>query len=302
MHGLVATLPDLDAYMPLHLHDLYYDVPEAKKVKLVSQSLKGRASNWWKQLQVGRRRNSQEKIREWRKMRKKFKEHFLPSNHVPSLLVEKQHKKGISSSGHQCQRQHKKGILSSDHQCKSNFATGQPSYDYFQVGCSTSVRVQETFDEGYHLKMLFSGEVVEPRYDEEKASIFGEEDMEENCGQEQDCSQALSVCDENFPVFDQYNEPDHDQDVAIFDDNSEVLAYEEVDNNTVSVANILGGSSDNTGSSIARRLVLKTGLNVILACNIPKNSPMLEADAEKKLVEKLIDLGYTRPKSNRSSS
>lgn len=73
-------------------------------------------------------------------------------------------------------------------------------------------------------------------------------------------------------------------------------------NNTVSVANILGGSSDNTGSGIARRLVLKTGLNVILACNIPKNSPMLEADAEKKLVEKLINLGYTRPKSNGSSS
>ncbi|GMP97244.1 hypothetical protein CsSME_00045576 [Camellia sinensis var. sinensis] len=73
-------------------------------------------------------------------------------------------------------------------------------------------------------------------------------------------------------------------------------------NNTVSVTNILGGSSDNTGSGIARRLVLKTGLNVILACNIPNNSPMLEADAEKKLVEKLIDLGYTRPKSNGSSS
>lgn len=73
-------------------------------------------------------------------------------------------------------------------------------------------------------------------------------------------------------------------------------------NNTVSVTNILGGSSDNTGSGIARRLVLKTGLNVILACNIPKNSPMLEAVAEKKLVEKLIDLGYTRPKSNGSSS
>ncbi|XP_059636237.1 uncharacterized protein LOC132278471, partial [Cornus florida] len=51
--------------------------------------------------------------------------------------------------------------------------------------------------------------------------------------------------------------------------------------NTVSVPSIIGGASDNTGSGIARRLVLKTGLNVILACNIPKNSPMLEADAEK---------------------
>ncbi|KAL6952976.1 hypothetical protein U1Q18_041384 [Sarracenia purpurea var. burkii] len=73
-------------------------------------------------------------------------------------------------------------------------------------------------------------------------------------------------------------------------------------NNTVGVANILGGSFDNTGYGIVRRLVLKTGLNVILACNIPKNSPMLEADAEKKLVQKLINLGYTKPKSNGSSS
>ncbi|XP_022722373.1 proteasome assembly chaperone 4 [Durio zibethinus] len=67
--------------------------------------------------------------------------------------------------------------------------------------------------------------------------------------------------------------------------------------NTVSVTSILGGASDNTGSGIARRLVLKTGLNVIVACNIPKNSPMLEANAEKKLVEKLIALGHSRSKS-----
>ncbi|KAK2647036.1 hypothetical protein Ddye_022231 [Dipteronia dyeriana] len=68
--------------------------------------------------------------------------------------------------------------------------------------------------------------------------------------------------------------------------------------NSVSVSSILGGVSDNTGAGIARRLVLKTGLNVIVACNIPKNSPMLEANAEKMLVEKLISLGYTRPKSS----
>ncbi|XP_031288142.1 uncharacterized protein LOC116146825, partial [Pistacia vera] len=68
--------------------------------------------------------------------------------------------------------------------------------------------------------------------------------------------------------------------------------------NTVIVSSILGGVSDNTGSGIAQRLVIKTGLNVILACNIPKNSPMSEVNAEKKLVEKLMSLGYTRPKSS----
>ncbi|KAB2067861.1 hypothetical protein ERO13_A09G242000v2 [Gossypium hirsutum] len=71
-------------------------------------------------------------------------------------------------------------------------------------------------------------------------------------------------------------------------------------NNTVSVTSILGGASDNTGSGIARRLVLKTGLNIIVACNIPKNNSMLEANAEKKLIEKLIALGYSRPKSQSS--
>lgn len=67
-------------------------------------------------------------------------------------------------------------------------------------------------------------------------------------------------------------------------------------NNVVSVTSILGGNSDNTGSGIARRLVLKTGLNIIMACNIPKNSPMVEIEAEKILIQKLISLGYTKPR------
>ncbi|XP_071704764.1 uncharacterized protein [Rutidosis leptorrhynchoides] len=73
-------------------------------------------------------------------------------------------------------------------------------------------------------------------------------------------------------------------------------------NNIVSVTSLLGGTSDNTGSGIARRIVLKTGFPVTLACNIPKDSPMLEAYAEKKLVEKLISLGYTKPKTQGSSN
>ncbi|KAJ3671613.1 hypothetical protein LUZ60_007692 [Juncus effusus] len=68
-------------------------------------------------------------------------------------------------------------------------------------------------------------------------------------------------------------------------------------NNMVSVTSILGGTCDNTGSSIARRLVLKTGLNIVLACNIPKESPMLEAEAERKLMEKLTSLGYIKPRN-----
>ncbi|KAK1432228.1 hypothetical protein QVD17_09122 [Tagetes erecta] len=65
-------------------------------------------------------------------------------------------------------------------------------------------------------------------------------------------------------------------------------------NNVVSVTSLLGGNSDNTGSGIARRIVLKSGVPVTLACNIPKDSPMLEAHVEKKLIQKLIHLGYTK--------
>uniref|UniRef100_A0A0A9CRI8 Proteasome assembly chaperone 4 n=1 Tax=Arundo donax TaxID=35708 RepID=A0A0A9CRI8_ARUDO len=72
--------------------------------------------------------------------------------------------------------------------------------------------------------------------------------------------------------------------------------------NTVSVTSLLGGTSDNTGSSMARRLVLKTGLNIVLACNIPKDSPMLEAAAERKLVEKLKGLGYIRSKAGEANN
>ncbi|GAB4861352.1 hypothetical protein Ancab_036514 [Ancistrocladus abbreviatus] len=66
--------------------------------------------------------------------------------------------------------------------------------------------------------------------------------------------------------------------------------------NAVSISPIDGSASD-AGSHIAYRLVLRTGLNIVLACNLPKNSPMVEAVAEKKLVEKLISLGYVKPKS-----
>nr|XP_043606458.1 proteasome assembly chaperone 4 [Erigeron canadensis] len=65
-------------------------------------------------------------------------------------------------------------------------------------------------------------------------------------------------------------------------------------NDVVSVSSLLGHTSDNTGSGIARRIVMKTGVPIMLACNIPKDSPILEAEAEKKLVQKLKTLGYTK--------
>jgi proteasome assembly chaperone 4 len=77
-------------------------------------------------------------------------------------------------------------------------------------------------------------------------------------------------------------------------------------------------------------LVLKTGLNIVLACNIPKDSPMLEvptatgglisawqssdgvyltltfswfqAAAERKLVEKLKGLDHVRTAADKAST
>ncbi|XP_031484831.1 uncharacterized protein LOC116253965 isoform X1 [Nymphaea colorata] len=72
--------------------------------------------------------------------------------------------------------------------------------------------------------------------------------------------------------------------------------------NEVTVASILGGAADNTGLSISRRLVIKTGLNIVLACNIPKNCPMIEADAERLLLQKLKSLGYIKPNSGSVAS
>lgn len=67
-------------------------------------------------------------------------------------------------------------------------------------------------------------------------------------------------------------------------------------NNVVSVTSLLGGSADNVGAGIGRHLALKTGLSLVLACNITKDNPMLEAAAERKLLEKFRSLGYIKSK------
>lgn len=50
-------------FTPIELLLEYHDVPDVKKVKVVSQRLKGRAADWWKQLQVDRERKGREKVR-----------------------------------------------------------------------------------------------------------------------------------------------------------------------------------------------------------------------------------------------
>lgn len=67
-----------------------------------------------------------------------------------------------------------------------------------------------------------------------------------------------------------------------------------------SLATLIGGSAESVGASIARRLALKTGWSIVLACNLPKNSPNLEAQAEKRLLQELKALEYTKGASSSS--
>ncbi|KAL2642062.1 hypothetical protein R1flu_009649 [Riccia fluitans] len=61
-----------------------------------------------------------------------------------------------------------------------------------------------------------------------------------------------------------------------------------------SLTSLLGGGPDNTGASMARRLAMKTGWSIILAANLPSNSPTLEAYAERRLFQELRTLGYVK--------
>lgn len=63
---------------------------------------------------------------------------------------------------------------------------------------------------------------------------------------------------------------------------------------TPSLATLISGTADSVGASIAQRLALKTGWSIVLACNLPKNSPNLEAQAEKRLLQELKTLGYAK--------
>ena len=63
----------------------FHEVPDSKKVKLISIKLRGRASAWWKQHQVQRVRRGKRKIQDWCKMKQKMRNQFLPFNYMQSL-------------------------------------------------------------------------------------------------------------------------------------------------------------------------------------------------------------------------
>lgn len=64
----------------------YGEVSVEKKVKLVAIRLKGRASAWWEQLKLNRRRCGKEKIHDWVKIKKWLKGPFSSIQLPPKCL------------------------------------------------------------------------------------------------------------------------------------------------------------------------------------------------------------------------
>ena len=82
-----------------------YYVSEETKVKLVSKCLKGRALIWWKQLQTNKQMIGNGKIRDWKKLKKKLKEQFLPFHYLQTPYNDlhdlKQEMRSVFNSGQQ---------------------------------------------------------------------------------------------------------------------------------------------------------------------------------------------------------
>eukprot|EP00897_Mesotaenium_endlicherianum_P001081 jgi/Mesen1/10974/ME000096S10549 len=60
------------------------------------------------------------------------------------------------------------------------------------------------------------------------------------------------------------------------------------------VSPLIGGGADCPGASMARRLALRAGRSVVLACNMPAKSPTLEAYAERRLLQELRAMGIVQ--------
>ena len=60
----------------------FKEVPENKRVSLVTTRFQGRAAAWWQQLKVKRARLGKRKIQSWDRLKKHLREAFLPHNYA----------------------------------------------------------------------------------------------------------------------------------------------------------------------------------------------------------------------------
>jgi len=76
----------------------YKEVPEDKKVKLITRKLRRYASTWWANLVAKRAWNGKGKIKTWANMKDKLKSKFLPSHYIQDNYYKLHHfKQGTKS-------------------------------------------------------------------------------------------------------------------------------------------------------------------------------------------------------------
>ena len=68
----------------------FKDVPEQKRVPLITTRFRGHAASWWNQLKLSRTRRGKEKITSWDKLKKHLRKTFIPYN-FERLLFQKLH-------------------------------------------------------------------------------------------------------------------------------------------------------------------------------------------------------------------
>ncbi|XP_022549222.1 uncharacterized protein LOC111201466 [Brassica napus] len=89
-HGGSQPEDLLDWFVTVEEFIEFKDVPEQKRVPLVTTRFRGHAAAWWSQLKLSRTRRGKEKISSWDKLKKHMRKTFIPYNYE-SLLLQKFH-------------------------------------------------------------------------------------------------------------------------------------------------------------------------------------------------------------------
>uniref|UniRef100_A0A0D3E4T0 Retrotransposon gag domain-containing protein n=1 Tax=Brassica oleracea var. oleracea TaxID=109376 RepID=A0A0D3E4T0_BRAOL len=79
-HGGSQPEELLDWFVTVDEFIEFKDVPEQKRVPLVTTRFRGHAASWWSQVKLSRSRRGKEKITSWDKLKKHMRKTFIPYN------------------------------------------------------------------------------------------------------------------------------------------------------------------------------------------------------------------------------
>lgn len=89
-HGGSQPEDLLDWFVTVDEFIEFKEVPEQKRVPLVTTRFRGHAASWWSQIKTSRIRRGKEKITSWDKLKKHMRKTFIPYN-FERLLFQKFH-------------------------------------------------------------------------------------------------------------------------------------------------------------------------------------------------------------------